>query len=319
MAVSNQLTQQQPKITEWLNKPEVQEDLMKKFSQDKNAVKLFVTNIIAVIANNPKLAKCSYPSIVSAALTANQLCLSLSPSLGHASIVPYGDKATFVPQVRGYVQLALRSGAYRSISVREVRKGEFVGLNAKDGEPVFTFAKDQDARAELPIIGYMAHFELLNGFEKTVYMSKSEALRYGDRYSPSFSLEAKNGRVSYADFVAGKYAKSDEWKYGKWYTDTDEMCKKSVLKQLLMRYGILSIEMQTAFASDYEEEEKNEEKETAVETDFFDEEEKTEQPEEKKEEPTVKRRGRKKAGEIANEENAELPDDFFDAEEGAPV
>ena len=257
--------------SEWLNLPATREDLLKKFAGDEESVKLFITNIITAVANNPKLAECSYASVVTSGLAASQLKLSISPSLGHAAIVPYGKTASLIIQVRGYKQLALRTGQYVDIIVREVRAGEFKGLSAKNGAPVFSWINDYEERRKAEVIGYMSCLEMVGGYCHVEYMSKQEVLEHADRYSPSFSLAAKNGRVSYKDYCAGKVAKSDEWKYGKWYTDTDEMGEKTVLKRNLMQNGLLSIELQKAIEEDSDEvNDKKEEEARDAANNFFD-------------------------------------------------
>ena len=106
-------------------------------------------------------------------------------------------------------------------------------------------------------MGYYAYFELNNGFRKVLYWSKDKMLAHADRYSQAFHLEAREAqdprysRVSYADFVAGNYPKGDEWKYSSfWYKDFDGMACKTMLRQLISKWGIMSIDLQKALASD---------------------------------------------------------------------
>jgi len=107
------------------------------------------------------------------------------------------------------------------------------------------------------VVGYYAYFELNNGFRKVLYWSKDKMLAHADRYSQAFHLEAREAqdprysRVSYADFVAGNYPKGDEWKYSSfWYKDFDGMACKTMLRQLISKWGIMSIDLQKALASD---------------------------------------------------------------------
>ena len=139
----------------------------------------------------------------------------------------------------------MRSGQYLDIDAIEIREGECKGRNRFTGKYEFEFIEDDDAREELPIIGYLAYFELLNGYKKTLYFSKAKMLKHADTYSQAFSAE------KYRDLLEGKIPEKDMWKYSSfWYKNFDGMAFKTVLRQLLSKYGVLSIEMQKAFDSD---------------------------------------------------------------------
>lgn len=183
----------------------------------------FISNIISITSNNALLAKAEPMSIISAAMVAATLDLSINPAIGQAAIVPYGNQATFQIMRNGLVDLSMRSGQFRSIVNEEVHEGELIKKNKFTGEYVF----DEDSKTSDKVIGFMASFELLNGFRKTLYMSVEECNHHGKRYSQTF----KKG-------------------FGLWSTDFESMAKKTVLKLLLSKYAPKSIEMQKALEFD---------------------------------------------------------------------
>lgn len=223
----------------------------------------FITAIVSAVNNNEALKDCANTSIFSAALLGESLNLSPSPQLGQYYMVPFNDKekgkvAQFQLGYKGYIQLAIRSGQYKDIDVIEIREGEFLGRNSLNGKYQFKFIEDEDVRESKPIIGYMAYFEYMNGFSKQLYWSKEKMIKHADKYAPAFNMneivnksEPKKCRVSYQDFVDGKYPKQDGWKYSSfWYKDFDQMAFKTLLRQLISKWGIMSIDMQTAFEND---------------------------------------------------------------------
>lgn len=243
----------QDKIKTWING---------MIGSEKEAQK-FISSIISATSTTPALQACDPTTIVSSALLANALDLSLSPQLGLAYMVPFEDKknkrtvATFILGYKGYIQLAIRSGKYRKINVIAIKEGEFVSYNPLTEELVVNIIADDEEREKTATVGYYAYFELVNGFQKSMYWSKKKMLLHADKYSKAFSLEAKKGsepkydRVSYADFVAGKVAEKDMWKYSSfWYNDFDGMAFKTMLRQTISKWGIMSIEMQSAFEQD---------------------------------------------------------------------
>lgn len=143
------------------------------------------------------------------------------------------------------------------MDVFEIREGEYLGRDQNTGKYKFMFYADDDIRESKPVIGYMAYFEYLNGFTKTLYWSKTKMLKHADKYSQAFSLEATTGKypkVSYADYEAGKVGEKDLWKYSSyWYKDFDGMAFKTMLRQLISKWGIMSIEMQEAYTKDMAE------------------------------------------------------------------
>ena len=160
-------------------------------------------------------------------------------------IRPESVTATFVLGYKGYLQLALRSGQYRELDVMEIKEGEYLGKDSTTGKAKFQFIEDDDQRDALPTVGYMAYFEYLNGFRKALYWSKEKMMTHADTYSKDFS------RKSYEDLMAGKVPESEMWKYSSfWYKNFDDMAKKTLLRQLISRWGVMSIEMTKAMESD---------------------------------------------------------------------
>lgn len=188
--------------------------------QDPKVAQKFVADITSVVANNPTLKSCDAGSIIAGGLMAQSLNLSLSQSLGYCYLVPYGNKAQFQVSFKGLIQLAQRTGQYKRIGVRSVHKGEYNGQD-EFGEDMFKFSHDYDNEE---VVGYYAYFELLNGFTKTVYWTKEQCQQHATRYSKA-------------------YAKGNTTL---WNTDFDLMAQKTVLKQLLSKWGVMSIDLQRA-------------------------------------------------------------------------
>ena len=227
---------------------------------DPKKAERFVTAITSAVSTTPALQECEVSSIVSGALLGETLNLSPSPQLGNYYLVPFKNKnagttnAQFVLGVKGYKQLAIRSGQYKKINAMEIKEGELIRYNPFDDEIELQYIEDEDLRDSLPTIGYYAMFELHNGFKKVLYWSKEKMICHADKFSAAFSKEATKGRypkVSYADFCEGKYDKKDAWLYSSfWYQNFDEMGVKTMMRQLLSKWGILSIEMEKAFSAD---------------------------------------------------------------------
>lgn len=225
----------------------------------------FISSIVSAVNTNPSLAECSNPSIVSAALLGESLKLSPSPQLGHYYMVPFNDKergkvATFQLGYKGYIQLAIRSGQYKKLNVIAIKEGELEYFDPLNEDIKVNLMIDNwDAREEAKTIGYYAMFELTNGFRKTMYWSKKQMMAHADKYSPAFSaketiIKTKYGektKVSFEDFESGNYDEKDSWMYSSfWYKDFDQMAYKTMLRQLISKWGIMSIDMATAFDND---------------------------------------------------------------------
>lgn len=184
----------------------------------------FVASLLSVVTNNNLLVKASNESIMTAAMKAAVLNLPIEPSLGQAYIVPYGREAQFQLGYKGLIQLAQRSGKYKSINSGVVYKSQFISYNPLFEELEIDFTQPQDE-----VIGYFAAFKLLNGFEKVTYWTKEQAYAHGKRFSKSFNN-------------------------GPWKSDFDAMAQKTLLKQIISKYGPLSIEMEQAIVADNETE-----------------------------------------------------------------
>ncbi|GIO25357.1 recombinase RecT [Oceanobacillus sp. J11TS1] len=179
----------------------------------------FTASILSLYNSEKMLQKAEPMSVISSAMIAATLDLPVDKNLGYAWIVPYGGKAQFQMGYKGYIQLALRTGQYRNINVIEVYEGELQSFNRLTEEIELDF----DARASDKVIGYTGFFELINGFRKTVYWSKEEIEKHKKKFSKS-------------DFG--------------WKKDYDAMAKKTVIRNLLNKWGILSIDMQKSVVSD---------------------------------------------------------------------
>ena len=193
----------------------------------------FVSNMVALVSSNKALSECDPSTIMFSCLKATALGLAIDPSLGLAWVLPYRDNknnttvATFQLGAKAYTQLALRTAQYKKINVRDVRDGEIVGEDFVSGE--MQFKKLEKDREKAPIVGYVAMFELINGFSKQLYMSNEEI----DAHAKRFSQTYRKG-------------------YGLW-ADKDmrpKMAEKTVLKLLLSKWGVLSVEMEQAIKSD---------------------------------------------------------------------
>lgn len=223
----------------------------------------FITSIVSAVSTNPALAECEHSTILSAALLGESLKLSPSPQLGQYYMVPFNDKkrgckvAQFQLGYKGYIQLAIRSGYYKKLNVLAIKEGELVKFDPLEEEIEVNLVEDDTLRESLPTIGYYAMFQYENGFKKAMYWSKAKMVAHADKYSQAFSRDAvkardpKYNKVSFADFEAGKVKESDMWLYSSfWYKDFDGMAYKTMLRQLISKWGIMSIELQTAMDKD---------------------------------------------------------------------
>ena len=259
-------------ITAFLNKNAVKQQVAQAVGD--NSMR-FVSSVVSAVTINPALQECTNKSILSAALLGESLNLSPSPQLGQYYMVPYENKkegvkvAQFQMGYKGYIQLAIRSGQYRRINVLAIKEGELKYFDPLNEEIKVELMIDRwDEREETPTIGYYAMFELVNGFYKAMYWSKKQMLYHADRYSQAFSKDAKKiktfdfkskkevwkEKVSFEDFEAGKYKDEDAWMYSSfWYQNFDGMAYKTMLRQLISKWGVMSIEMQKAFDADMAE------------------------------------------------------------------
>lgn len=214
----------------------------------------FITSIISAVSNNPALAECEHGTILSSAMLGESLKLSISPQLGQFYMVPFKDKknnrtvATFVLGYKGYIQLAIRSGQYKKLNVLAIKEGELIHYDPLFEELEVNLIQDDMVREGTPTIGYYAMFEYLNGFRKTMYWSKEKMEAHADKYSPAFNLE-KFRSIPGGDVNNIPYR--ERWQYSSfWYKDFDGMAYKTMLRQIISKWGIMSVEMQQAMAGD---------------------------------------------------------------------
>ena len=190
----------------------------------KNRSDCFTTNLISLVSSNKNLQSCSFDTLLFGAMKATTFNFPLDNNLGFAYLIPYGNEAQFQMGYKGYIQLAMRSGQYNTINVSDIRQGELVKRNLLTGKMEFTEVDDRDKK---DIIGYVAYFELYNGFNKCLYMTVDELNAYGKKYSKTYNSNSS-----------------------RWKVDFDAMARKTVLKRLLRNFGLLSVEMQEAIHAD---------------------------------------------------------------------
>lgn len=199
----------------------------------------FITSIVTAVGTNPQLSACDYTSILSAALLGEALKLSPSPQLGQYYMVPFNDNkrglkvAQFQLGYKGYIQLAIRSGQYRDIDVICVKDGELISYDPFRQKGEFKAITDPLEREKAETIGYYAYFELLNGFRKELYWSKEQMLAHAKQYSQGYASDLRK-----------------ETSYTFWAKNFDGMAQKTMLRQLISKWGLMSIEMQQAFSGD---------------------------------------------------------------------
>jgi recombination protein RecT len=195
----------------------------------------FITAIVSAVSNNPALAECDHSTILSAALIGESLKLSPSSQLGQYYLVPFNDSknnrkvATFQIGYKGYIQLAIRSGQYRKINVIAVKEGELIKFDALNEEIEVNLIEEEEKREEAKTAGYYAMFEYVNGFRKAMYWSRKKMEVHALKYSKGYA--AKKG-------------------YTFWEKDFDGMAYKTMLRQLISKWGVMSVEMEKAIEKD---------------------------------------------------------------------
>lgn len=225
---------QRPKFSVMISTPGYQKMINNTLRDPKRAQR-FVAAITSAVATNPALQECDPATILSGALLGESLGLSPSPQLGQYYLVPFNNTkkgckdAQFQLGYKGYVQLALRSGYYKHLNVIAVKAGELVHFNPLTEEIEINLNEDELSREASATIGYLAMFEYLNGFRKTIYWSREKMEAHALRYSKGYA--AKKG-------------------YTFWEKDFDAMAFKTMLRQIISKWGIMSIELQTAFEAD---------------------------------------------------------------------
>ena len=220
----------------FINQNAIQSRIAKTIGSERG--QRFITAIVSAVNNNSSLAECTNDSIYSGALLGESLNLSPSPQLGHYYLVPFKDKekgkvAQFQLGYKGYLQLAIRSGYYKKINVLDIKEGELIKYNQLDEEIEVNLIEDEEKREKAKTIGYYAMFEYTNGFKKTLYWSKSKMIEHAKKYSQGYRADLSKGTS-----------------YTFWSKDFDGMAFKTMLRQLISKWGIMSIEMQNAVEKD---------------------------------------------------------------------
>lgn len=197
----------------------------------------FISSVLSVVSSNTALANADQNSIYTAALLAASLDLPINQNLGLAYIVPYKTKQTdgtykqmaqFQLGYKGFLQLAQRSGQFKTINSTDVKEGEIVSWDRMSGEMTFNWIQDSKERLSKKTIGYLSYFKLLNGFENSFYMTIEEIEAHAKKYSQTYK----------------------QYGTGLWKDEFDGMAKKTVTKLNLSKNAPLSIEMQRAVVSD---------------------------------------------------------------------
>ena len=251
---NNTLAASKPKFS-MVIKSNTYQNLIKQTLGNPKKAERYTAAIMSAVATNPQLQNCEAKTILSGSLLAESLNLAHSPQLGQYYLVPFKVKAKngipehydaqFILGYKGYIQLAIRSGNYKKINVMEIKDGELVSYDPFNEEIVLQPIQDVDEREQTETIGYYAMFEYINGFKKVIYWSKKQMLQHADKYSPAFSKSA------YEKLQNGEIPNTEMWKYSSfWYKDFDGMAKKTLIRQLIGKWGVMSAEMTQAMELD---------------------------------------------------------------------
>lgn len=234
MAVNNSLAKSQRRLglTAYLTQEAVKNQINSVIGGKDG--QRFISAIVSAVNTNPQLSECTNQSILSAALLGESLKLSPSPQLGQYYIVPFKDKnkgmvGQFQMGYKGLIQLALRSGQYKKLNVLAIKEGELIRFDPLNEEIEVNLIEDEVQREAAPTAGYYAMFEYVNGFRKAIYWSKAKMEAHAMKYSKGY--RAKKG-------------------YTFWEKDFDAMAYKTMLRQLISKWGIMSIDMVQAMDSD---------------------------------------------------------------------
>lgn len=255
MAVNNSLARQDQsmKLSVYLQNDAVKKQINQVVG-GKNGTR-FISSIVSAVQSTPALQECTSPSIVNAALLGEALNLSPSPQLGQFYMVPFDNKkkgckeAQFQLGYKGYIQLAIRSGYYKKLNVLAIKEDELVHYDPLEETVEVNLIEDDIVREETPTAGYYAMFEYENGFRKTMYWSKKRMLAHAEKYS--FAFYKNGGAKSLELLEQGKIPEKDLWKYSSfWFKDFDGMALKTMLRQLISKWGIMSIDLQKAIDKD---------------------------------------------------------------------
>lgn len=235
MPVNNSLVTQNAKQRMGIAAYMSNEAVQKQINGIVKDSKTFITSVVSAVQANPALQECTKQSILSAALLGESLKLSPSPQLGQYYMVPFQNRkegineAQFILGYKGFLQLAIRSGQYKKINVLPIKEGELIKYDPLEETIDVQLIEDEEARENTPTVGYYAMYEYMNGFRKTLYWSRKKMEAHAIKYSKGYA--AHKG-------------------YTFWEKDFDSMAMKTMLRQLISRYGIMSIEMQQAYEAD---------------------------------------------------------------------
>ena len=239
MAVANRLAPRTQKtgLTAYLTQDAVK-DQINKVVGGKNGTR-FISSIVSAVQATPALQECTNSSILSAALLGESLNLSPSPQLGQYYMVPYDNRskgakeAQFQLGYKGYIQLATRSSQYKKLNVLSIKEGELIRFDPLNEEIEVNLIQDDEQREAAPTIDYYAMFEYTNGFRKAMYWSRAKMEAHAKKYSPGYKRDLEKGT---------------SWTF--WAKDFDAMAYKTMLRQLISKWGIMSIDLQDAIDSD---------------------------------------------------------------------
>lgn len=230
----NKQVARRPNFSVAVNTPQFQKAINNTL-RDPDRARRFTASIVSAVSTNTALQECDSSTIVTAALLGESLNLSPSPQLGQYYLVPFNDKnrkckvAQFQLGYKGYIQLAIRSGYYKKLNVISIKEGELIRFDPLEEEIEVNLIDDELERENAKTIGYYAMFEYQNGFKKAIYWSKEKMESHAGKYSNGY--RAKKG-------------------YTFWEKDFDSMAYKTMLRQLISKWGIMSIEMQDVFTKD---------------------------------------------------------------------
>lgn len=218
----------------------------------------FVTDVVALVNNNPALASCDQVSLIASCLQAQTLGLSLNRAMGQAWIVPFKDKknnrttATFQIGYKGFVQLAIRSGQYRRLNVVAIKEGELLRWDPLLEDIEIDMIANEAERAAAPTMGYYAMFEYTNGFRKAMYWSREKMQAHARQYSQGYAYDLN-------------YNKATSF----WSKNFDEMAAKTMLRQLISKWGVMSVDMLSAMEADGKQSDGSYSESTVMDADFM--------------------------------------------------
>lgn len=224
-------------LSTYLNNPAVKANIISVIGEE--ATQRFIADTVAVVQANPQLKECTNTSMLNASLTAHSLKLSLSPAMGQSYPVPFKDnkkgvtEAVFQIGCAGYKQLAIRSGQYRKIVSSVIKEGELKSFNPITEDFEFDPILDPEVREKAKTVGYYAMFELLNGYRKEIYWPVARMEAHASKYSQTYKADKKYGS-----------------KRSIWTNNFDAMAEKTMIRTLIRKWGVMSIDMQKAVNAD---------------------------------------------------------------------